>query len=101
MLRINRLGGMFMLPATAPPGSSRENKTGSWRSFKPRVDAKKCVKCGVCQQNCPEPCITGVEAEKKPQERTTPKIDYDYCKGCGACAANCPVRAIAMEEEEK
>jgi len=101
MLRFHRVGDHTMQPATAKPGSSRENKTGSWRSFKPSVDAQKCVKCGTCQAVCPEPCITGVEREKKPQQRTTPLVDYDYCKGCGTCAALCPAKAITMKEEEK
>ncbi len=89
-----------MLPI-AKPGTSKENKTGSWRSFRPETDKSKCIKCGMCELFCPEPCITGVEQSKKPEEKTFPKTDYDYCKGCGVCANVCPVKCIKMVPEEK
>lgn len=74
------------------PGNTTDNKTGSWRSFKPLVDKVKCRKCGICVRFCPEGCIDmGKELE----------IDYDYCKGCGICAHECPFKAIVMELEEK
>ena len=68
------------------PGSTRKNKTGSWRTFKPILDKEKCIDCGNCVLFCPEGCIN--------QEYD---IDYDYCKGCGICAEECPVEAIKME----
>jgi len=90
-----------MMVPLAKPGTSKENKTGSWRTFKPVTDTKKCIKCGMCALLCPEGCISGVEMNKKPQERTFPVTDYDYCKGCGICANICPRKAIAMVAEEK
>jgi Pyruvate/2-oxoacid:ferredoxin oxidoreductase delta subunit len=30
------------------PGSTRNNKTGSWRTFKPILDKDKCVDCDNC-----------------------------------------------------
>ncbi len=68
------------------PGSTRNNKTGSWRTFKPILDKDKCIDCGNCVLFCPEGCIN------KDYD-----IDYDYCKGCGICAEECPVEAIKME----
>ena len=76
------------------PGSSKENKTGSWRSMKPVVDLKKCTKCGTCWTFCPDSAI-------KMGKDGYPVIDYDYCKGCGICSTVCPVNAIKMEKEEK
>jgi len=76
------------------PGTNKKNKTGSWRSFKPTIDRKKCVKCGICVGYCPEGCISG------PKEKPA-VIDYDYCKGCGICANECPAKCIKMEKEEK
>lgn len=70
------------------PGSTRKNKTGSWRTFKPILDKEKCIDCGNCVLFCPEGCIN------KEYD-----IDYDYCKGCGICAEECPVKAIKMERE--
>lgn len=72
------------------PGNTVQNKTGSWRSLKPVVDAEKCTGCGLCWLYCPEPAIT----KGKPAV-----IDYRYCKGCGICANECPVKAIVMVEE--
>ncbi|MBD3309699.1 4Fe-4S dicluster domain-containing protein [Candidatus Woesearchaeota archaeon] len=72
------------------PGSTVKNKTGSWRALKPVKDEKKCIKCGICWQFCPDNAIS-----------KDIKIDYDYCKGCGICAAECPVKAIKMIREEK
>jgi len=76
------------------PGSTKNNKTGGWRSEKPIIDLGKCVKCGLCWANCPDMAI-------KKKENGEFKIDYDYCKGCGICANECPVKAIKMELEKK
>ena len=70
------------------PGSTRVNKTGSWRTFKPNLDKEKCVDCDNCIMFCPEGSIN------KDHD-----IDYDYCKGCGICEVECPVKAIKMERE--
>jgi pyruvate ferredoxin oxidoreductase delta subunit len=69
-------------------GSTRQNKTGSWRTFKPVLDMDKCIECDNCVLFCPEGSINS-EYE----------IDYDYCKGCGICAEECPVKAIEMVRE--
>lgn len=74
--------------AVRDPGSTRKNKTGSWRTFKPVHDKEKCIDCGICYYFCPEGCIN-LDIE----------IDFDYCKGCGICAEECPVKAISMERE--
>jgi 2-oxoacid:acceptor oxidoreductase delta subunit (pyruvate/2-ketoisovalerate family) len=70
------------------PGSTRNNKTGSWRTFKPNLDKDECVDCDNCIMFCPEGSIN------KDHD-----IDYDYCKGCGICEVECPVKAIKMERE--
>jgi len=77
----------------APPGNSRNNKTGSWRVFKPIYDYEICTDCGICQSLCPEACIDLVKEQYVP--------DYAFCKGCGICANDCPVDAITMVLEEK
>ena len=75
------------------PGSSREYRTGDWRSQKPTYDFSKCIKCGVCQIYCPEGCI-GQNAEGYFQ------ANLYWCKGCGICSKECPTRVITMVNEE-
>jgi len=77
----------------AAPGRARDNKTGSWRVFRPNFDHEKCTSCGMCQLVCPEGCVKAADSEYNP--------DYDFCKGCGLCAKECPAEAITMETEEK
>ncbi len=84
----------------AKPLTSRENKTGDWRTFKPIVDNSTCIKCAFCATYCPEACVGGVDKDD-PKEREFPKMDYDYCKGCGICANVCPKKSITMVQEEK
>ncbi|MCK9439057.1 MAG: 4Fe-4S binding protein [Patescibacteria group bacterium] len=79
------------------PNSSLENKTGSWRSYRPEIDVDKCIACGLCAKICPD----GAARLAKIKGKVKAKIDYDYCKGCGLCAKECPVKAISMKEEKK
>jgi 2-oxoacid:acceptor oxidoreductase delta subunit (pyruvate/2-ketoisovalerate family) len=76
------------------PGSSSSNKTGSWRTFKPRV-TDKCTGCGICAQFCPEGCIN----IRKVKGKKNAVIDYDYCKGCLICVGQCPSKAIESGRE--
>jgi 2-oxoacid:acceptor oxidoreductase delta subunit (pyruvate/2-ketoisovalerate family) len=78
------------------PNSSLQNKTGSWRSYRPEVDIAKCIACGICAKICPDSAasLTKIKGQIKA------KINYDYCKGCGLCAKECPVKAIGMKREE-
>ena len=77
------------------PGSSRANKTGSWRmGLKPKFKQENCIACRLCVLVCPEGVIEG-------KEKNTFHCDYDYCKGCGNCAAVCPKDDIVMVPEEE
>ena len=77
------------------PGSSMQNKTGSWRSFRPVHIEGKCTGCGICGWYCPDQAIKVVEKGGKKQT----KIDYDYCKGCLICVNECPSKALKAEKE--
>ncbi|HIH44049.1 MAG TPA: 4Fe-4S binding protein [Candidatus Methanoperedenaceae archaeon] len=78
----------------AKPGSTRVNRTGAWRSFRPVFVHEQCNKCGICAMYCPDGVVV-----KTPEGFYIP--DYDYCKGCGICAEECPKKAIRMVLEEK
>jgi len=81
------------------PNTALKNKTGSWRTFRPKTDYNKCISCATCARVCPDGVI---KMEKlKNYEKLKPLTDYDYCKGCGVCAEECPVKAIRMELEKK
>jgi pyruvate ferredoxin oxidoreductase delta subunit len=75
------------------PKTSRQNKTGSWRTTKrPEFLQKKCSDCKICMLVCPEGVVFG-------NGRNTYYVDLDYCKGCGICAQECPAHDIVMVTE--
>ncbi len=84
---------------TAKPGTTTNNLTGGWRTYKPKINLDKCISCGMCEKVCPEG-IVKMEENKK-YNKNKPQIDYDFCKGCGVCAEECPVKAIEMKLENK
>lgn len=75
------------------PGSTREYRTGDWRSQRPTYDFDKCIKCGLCQLYCPEGCI-------ERNQKGYFEANLYWCKGCGICARECPTGVISMIEEE-
>ncbi|MFH1630792.1 MAG: 4Fe-4S binding protein [Candidatus Aenigmatarchaeota archaeon] len=78
-----------------------DNKTGSWRTFRPNIVKEKCTGCGICVNFCPDGCLMLVD--RKDSKSKFPKIahvDYDYCKGCLVCLNECPFKAITSEKEE-
>jgi len=82
-------------PLIVKPGSSRDNKTGSWRiEAKPKFLRKNCIGCKMCILYCPEACIEG-------EEKNAYTCNYNFCKGCGLCAAICPKGDVIMVKEEE
>ena len=75
------------------PGSSREYRTGDWRSQKPTYDFTRCIKCGLCQIYCPEGCI-------RQNADGYFEANLFWCKGCGICHRECPTGVISMVDEE-
>lgn len=78
-----------MLLPISKPGTTTDIHTGKWKSIQPYIDPKICVKCGICQNFCPEGIMDEVGK--------VPIVDYDYCKGCSMCQIECPVKAITMQ----
>ncbi len=70
-------------------GTSRQFKTGEWRTNTPVFYAEKCKQCLLCTPVCPDGCIPVVDFKRT-------DFDYDHCKGCGICVKACPFNAIEM-----
>jgi pyruvate ferredoxin oxidoreductase gamma subunit len=79
-------------PSIYAVGNSPERKTGTWRQFKPVLDADKCTRCWICFVRCPEAAIS-LDATDYPV------VDYDECKGCLLCVHECPTHAFTAEKE--
>jgi pyruvate ferredoxin oxidoreductase delta subunit len=81
-------------PLISKPGTSKNNKTGAWRTeSRPKFLRQNCIGCKLCLLMCPENCISG-------SEKNTYGCDLDYCKGCGTCALVCPKKDVEMVKEE-
>jgi len=100
---------MVLFPVTSK--NSLENKTGSWRDFRPII-TDRCTGCGICVKFCPDACIELVDREnpilgkKKRLKKQQPytmiaKVDYDYCKGCLICNNECPFKAVDTMRESQ
>ena len=72
--------------------SMSENRTGTWRTPRPVIDASKCTGCLICWKYCPEACVTLTQK--------VPVIDMNYCKGCGICVEECPAHCVDFPAEE-
>lgn len=71
------------------PGTTREEKKGGWRIYRPRHKQKDCIGCRNCELMCPDGAVFRTDKKKF-------DADMDACKGCGICAEMCPVDDIDM-----
>ncbi len=60
-------------------------------SPKPRIDASKCVKCGVCVKSCP---VEGKAIHFSNGRQNPPVYNYRKCIRCFCCQEMCPHKAI-------
>ncbi|MFH1655043.1 MAG: DUF362 domain-containing protein [Candidatus Omnitrophota bacterium] len=75
--------------------ASRRGKLVQHGGIAPLVNAKKCVACGACIENCPVDAIS-------PQNRdfaagVKAVINPKICIGCASCIAVCPVSAVDVQ----
>lgn len=59
---------------------------------RPKIDPKKCRKCGECVRSCPKHTIS---FEKR---SGIPSIDYDKCIKCFCCQELCPHDAVKIRQ---
>ncbi len=71
-------------------GTSRQYKTGGWRTYKPIHDADKCIDCLLCWILCPDSAV-------RVEDGKVVGFDLEYCKGCGICARECPPKCDAIQ----
>ena len=58
----------------------------------PKLDKKKCQKCGLCAQNCRSNAIFQAPGKY-------PIFLHELCSGCGLCWHLCPYQAIKVEKK--
>lgn len=75
-------------------GTSKEFRTGDWRTLDPKFIAENCKQCLLCTPVCPDSAIPVVNGKRG-------EFDMMHCKGCGICAKVCPFKAIEMVKGEK
>jgi uncharacterized protein (DUF362 family)/Pyruvate/2-oxoacid:ferredoxin oxidoreductase delta subunit len=62
-------------------------------SRKPAIDQSKCIKCGVCIEQCP----TNPKSLSRKAESEVPVYDYKRCIRCYCCQEICPEKAIYVK----
>ena len=60
-----------------------------------KIDADKCIGCGMCAKGCPASCITRTEYVAPGHKLASMAIDADKCVKCGACISTCKFNAIS------
>lgn len=79
-------------PTITAPANTPLRKTGSWRVFRPVVEAERCTRCRLCVVYCPDGAIS-----LGPEDM--PVVDYEVCKGCLICVEECPTHAVVAVRE--
>lgn len=65
--------------------ASKAGKLEQHSTSKPKVNIVNCVKCSLCEKNCPQNAIS---------IKDYAVIDYNLCVGCGQCIAMCNFGAM-------
>lgn len=68
---------------------SRAGKMAMHAAFDLKINAKKCIGCGICAQKCDFGAIAVNKSGKA-------EIDFSKCSRCAGCIANCPQGAVEM-----
>ncbi len=68
--------------------ASRAGKLAQHADFRPKLNKKKCIGCGICKRHCNHNAIDVVDKEWI--------FDETKCAGCGECYPACPREAISF-----
>ena len=60
-----------------------------------KIDAEKCIGCGMCSKGCPANCIVRTDYVAPGHKLASLAIDADKCVKCGACISTCKFKAIS------
>ncbi len=73
-------------------GKKLEKPINSVSAQFPKLDKKKCQKCGLCVRNCRSNAIFQAPGKH-------PVFIHELCSGCGLCWHLCPHKAIKIEKK--
>lgn len=65
--------------------ASRRGKLAQHCEVSPKINLKRCIKCGSCAKNCSMSAIA---------KEDNYRIISDKCIGCAQCVSVCPVKAV-------
>ena len=60
----------------------------------PKVNANRCVACGLCEEICAYSAVEVVLDERRKVK--VARVNPALCKGCGACVAGCRSGALDL-----
>ena len=84
--------------------ASRRGKMDQHSEVAPQINAKKCIACGMCAEQCAHGAITLIERSPdmpRPNDKVKKlaRIDPLVCVGCAACVHACPQGAVGINFE--
>jgi len=73
--------------------SIKQKKIKDVETMIPKIDKKRCIKCGKCSLTCREKALIQIK-------ENFPILIPEQCNGCKACKIVCPVGAISEEKQK-